>query len=207
VQEHWALYLEEFLACANLSSRSQEHQALAEELALLKEQMAKQAKSFSIRETALNQELGVLREAELTANKRLHDEGQKYTTLLSKVVPLRIEMEELKAEIAANKEKMTTLEERSVAREVLLGKVEAEPTEKIETLENTKAELTIQAEDFEKAKAELLDDVTDAFAAGFEEALAQVVCKHPETDASLFSTANCVIDEQIVPRQSRKDIA
>jgi len=212
VQEKWALYLGEFLARANSSSReaekkSQEHQALAEELALVKEQMAKQAKSFFIRETALNQELDVLREAELTTNKRLHDEGQKYTTLLSKVVPLRVELEELKAENAVNKEKMTTLEERSVDPEVLLGKVEAELTEKTEAFEKAKAELTIQAEDFEKAKAELLDDAADAFVVGFEEALAQVVCKHPEMDASLFLTANCVIDGQIVPRQSRKDIA
>ena len=137
----------------------------------------------------------------------MHDEGQKYTTLLNKVVPLRVELEELKAEIAANKEKMTTLEERSVDREVLLGKVEAKLTEKIEALEKAKVELTVQAEDYEKAKVELLNDVADAFAAGFEEALAQVVCKHPEMDASLFLTTNCVIDGQIVPRQSRKDTA
>ena len=64
-------------------------------------------------------------------------------------------------------------------------------------------ELTVQAEDFEKAKVELLDDVVDAYAAGFEDALAQVVCKDPEMDTSPFATANHIVDGQIVPRHSQ----
>jgi len=36
------------------------------------------------------------------ANKRLHDEGQKYTTLLAKVVPLHAEIATLKDVAAAN---------------------------------------------------------------------------------------------------------
>jgi len=44
---------------------------LEKELALVKEQLANQAESFFIRETALTQELGVLRKAKLEANKKL----------------------------------------------------------------------------------------------------------------------------------------
>jgi len=240
LQESMALNLGEFFARANSSSheaelKTREQQALADELARVKEQLANQAQSFFIRETALTQELGILRKAELKANKRLHDEGQKCTTLLNKVVPLRAEVVELKEEAAANKAKIANLEERSIDQEVHLGKVEAELTEKIEALEKTKEELTeknetlektkeeliekaealvkakkemtAQAEDFEKAKAELLDDVADAYAAGFEDALAQVVCKHPEMDTSPFATANHIVNGQIVPRRPQKDTA
>jgi len=200
-----ALSLGEFFARANSSSheaelKTKEQQALIDELTRVKEQLANQAQSFFIRETALTQKLGVLRKAELEANKRFHDEGQKYTTLLAKVVPLRVEVVGLKEEVAANKAKMANLEECSVTREVHLGEVEAELTEKtealekikeelteqvetlektkeeltekVEALEKTKVELTVQAEDFEKANAELLNDADDAYVVGFEDALA-----------------------------------
>jgi len=45
----------------------------------------------------------------LEANKRLHDEGQKYTTFLTKVLPLRAELVELKEVVEANKAKMASL--------------------------------------------------------------------------------------------------
>ena len=80
-------------------------------------------------------------------------------------------------------------------------------TEKAEALVKAKEEITAQAEDFEKAKAELLDDAVDAYAVGFEDALAQVVCKHPEMDTSPFATANHIVDGQIVPRHPQKETA
>jgi len=57
-----------------------------------------------------------------------------------------------------------------------------------------------QAEGFKKVETELLDDAADNYAAGFEDALSQVVCEHPEMDTSNFATANHVIEGQIVPR-------
>ena len=160
--------------------------------------------------------MDVLRKVELEANKKLHEEGQKYTTLLNKVVPLRAEVVELKEAAEATKAKMVSLEERSVTREVHLGKVETKLIERTETLEKIKEELTEQAENlkktkgeltektekemttqvegFEKAKTELFDDVVDAYAARFEDALTQVVCKHPEMDTSPFATANHIVD-------------
>jgi len=79
--------------------------------------------------------------------------------------------------------------------------VEAELTVKIEALEKAKAELDLQAEAFGKIKTELIDDAADAYAAGFEDALAQVSCKHPEMDVSPFATSNHVVDGQIVSRR------
>jgi len=177
VQENLALSLSEFFVQANtfsheVESKAKEQLALAEELALAKEQHEKQAQGFFIRETALNQELSALRQAKLEANKKLHDKGQEYTTLLGKVVPLRTQVVELQEEAATSKAKRANLEEQSVDREVQLGKVEAKLTAKAEALEKAKEELTLRAEDFEKDKAELLDDVVDAYAAGFEDALA-----------------------------------
>ena len=170
--------------------------------------MVAQAQRFFIQEAALTEALGVVRKAEVEANKRLHDEGQNYTTLLAKVVPLHAEIATLKDATAANQAKITSLDERSVTREVLLGKVEADLAGKNEALGKIKAELAEQAklleerkkelekrtealaqaekekaaltEDFKKAEAKLLTDAAEAYGAGFEDALSQVVCKHPE---------------------------
>ncbi|KAL9277118.1 hypothetical protein ACSQ67_025329 [Phaseolus vulgaris] len=51
----------------------------------------------------------------------------------AKVLPLRVEIAELKVASAANQVKMTNLEECSVTQEVHPGKVEAELAEKDET--------------------------------------------------------------------------
>jgi len=116
---------------------------------------------------------------------------------------------------------MANLEERSVDREVHLGKVEAELIGKTEALRRPRRSSprrmkllrrlrwnsTFKLKTSRKAKAELLDDAADAYAAGFEDALAQVVCKHPEMDTLPFETANHVIDGQIVPWRSQKNTA
>ena len=100
VQKNLALSLGEFFAQANASSHeaeleTKEQLALVEELALVKEQLANQAQGFFIHETALTPELSALRQDELEANNKLHDKGQEYTTLLGKVVPLRVQVVEL----------------------------------------------------------------------------------------------------------------
>jgi len=92
----------------------------------------------------------------------------------------------LEKEVEATKAKMAKLEERATNQEVQLGWVEAE--------------LAQQAEAFMKIEAELIEDVADVYAAGFEDALAQVVYVHPEMDTSPFATSNCVVDGQVVPR-------
>jgi len=112
----------------------------------------------------------------------------------------------LQEEAEANKAKMARLEERATDREVKLGKVEAELTMQFGALEKAKVELTTQDEAFGRAKAELIDDAADAYTAGFEDALAQVACKHPEMDVSPFATSNHIVDGQTVPRRPQKKL-
>jgi len=60
--------------------------------------------------------------------------------------------------------------------------------------------MAAQAEGFKKVETELIDDAANAYAVGFEDALAQVVCKHPKMDTLPFATANHVVEGEIVPR-------
>ena len=172
----------------------------------MKEQLAQQAQVFFNRETALNQESSTLRQVELETNKKLFDKSQEYTTLLAKVVPLRTQVVGLEEETVANKARMVKLEERATEWEVKLGMVEAELTAQTEALEKAKAELTIQVEAFGRVKEELIDDAANTYATGFEDALAQVVCKHLEVDVSPFATSNHIVDGQIVPRRPQKEL-
>jgi len=84
--------------------------------------------------------------------------------------------------------------------------VETELATQTEALERVKAELATQVEAFEKAKTGLIDNVVDAYAVGFEDALAQVACKHPEMDVSPFAMSNGVVDGQIVSRRPQKEL-
>jgi len=83
------------------------------------------------------------------------------------------------------KAKMAKLEERATQQEVQLGRVEGELAQKIEL--------------FNKTEAELIEDVADAYGAGFEDALAQVACVHPEMDLSPFATLKRVVDGHLAP--------
>jgi len=67
-------------------------------------------------------------------------------------------------------------------------------------LGKAEAAFTEQAEAFKKTEVELIDDVAEAYTAGFEDALAQVSCVHPKMDTSPFATSNRVVDGQVVPR-------
>ena len=98
---------------------------------------------------------------------------------------MRTKVVELEEQAEATKAKMAKLEERAVSREVQLGRVEGELAEKTEP--------------FKKAEAELLEDTADAYGGGFEDALAQVACVHPELDLTPFIALKRVVDGQLVP--------
>jgi len=161
-----------------VEAKAKEDLALAEEKR--KDKLAQQARVFATRETALMQELSRLRQSEKDAKKRLFDKGQEYTELESKVLPLRTRVAELEKEVEQTKAEMAKLKERATNQEVQLGRVEGE--------------LTQQAEAFKKTEAELIEDVAKAYAARFEDALAQVARVHPEMDTSPFATSNRVVD-------------
>ena len=166
----------------------------------------------------------MVRKAEVEANKRLHDEGQKYTTLLAKVVPLHAEIAMLKDAAAANQAKMTSLEERSITREVLLGKVKPISLGRRKLLRRSKLNLRSGPNFLRRAKRSLQRELKPSpelkkrrsLKPGFSrsqrrsssptrrrpmvQALSQVACKHPEVDTSFFATANHVVDGEIAPR-------
>jgi len=77
--------------------------------------------------------------------------------------------------------------QRASQREVLLRQVEGELAEKVES--------------FKKVEEELTNDVVDAYDEGFQDAIAQFACVHPEVDLSPFAESKCVVDGQLVLRE------
>jgi len=187
--------LGDFLIASNLAlNRTQEADDLKVRVAKLEEELSTRTKTFTNRETTMYLELASLRQSEKDVNKALHDKGQEAVELEAKILPLRthaVEHEELVAEL---KGKMTKLEERAIQREVLLGQVDGELVEKIESLAET-------IESFKKTKEELTNDAADAYGKGFQDAIAQFACAHPEVDLTPFGESKCVVDGQIVPRE------
>jgi len=130
--------------------------------------------------------LASLHRCEKDLFKQLHAKCREVAKLEARVLPLRIRVFELEKDAEVSKSKIAGLERRSINREVQLGQVEAE--------------LLQQAKRFEKAEAEMTGDVLDTHDAGFEDALAQVACAHPEMDTTPFTVSNRVANGQIVPR-------
>ena len=184
-RERLGLNFGAILALSNaLITRPEARVTLVE--AKAKEETTLLARSFATRDTALKQELVSLCQSKKDLSKRLHDKCQEAVKMEAKILPMRIRVLELEGATKASKAKMARLEEKSINREVQLGRVEAE--------------LLQQAKRFEEGEAELTKDVVDAYDAGFEEALAQVACVHPEMNASPFAASNRVVNGQIVPR-------
>ena len=100
----------------------------------------------------------------------LFDKGQETLQLEAKILPLCNRVIDLEEQAEGAKAKMAKIEERVTQQEVQLGRVEGELAQKIEL--------------FNKIEAALIEDVADAYGAGFEDALAQVACVHPEMDIS-----------------------
>ena len=150
---------------AKLREELDQRQAVVSEVAHLKEEMARLGQHFLRKENALNEELRVVRNAEREANKKLHEQGQEFATLLSRVLPLRVELADLKDTLKEKEEKITTLE-------VLLGKVEGDLATCQQALEEKTEALAAHVEKAKEVEAELLTDGAEAYGAGFEDALA-----------------------------------
>jgi len=116
----------------------------------------------------MNQELSSLRKPEKETKKLLFDKGQEALQLEAKILPLRNKVIHLEEQAEGAKAKMAKLEERVTQQEVQLGCMEGELAQKTEL--------------FAKIEAELIEDATDAYGAGFKDALAQVACVHLEMD-------------------------
>ncbi|KAK7342266.1 hypothetical protein VNO80_25212 [Phaseolus coccineus] len=122
--------LGEFLAASNsLLVKGNVEAELLEETAQLKKELEQkdlQLRQATKRETALNQELGSLRQSEKETKKLLFSKGQEALQLEAKILPLRNKIIELEDQAEGAQAKMTKLEERATDREVQLGKVEEE---------------------------------------------------------------------------------
>jgi len=132
------------------------------------------------------QELASLRQSEKEVKRLLFEKSQEALQSESKILPLSNEVVDLKEKVEEAQAKMAKLEERATKREVQFGQVEGELSQKIELFKQTGEELT--------------NDATDAYGAGFEDAIAQVACVHPEMDLSPFAESKQVVDGQLVPR-------
>jgi len=76
-----------------------------------KEETTLLASAFTTRETALKQELAILRQAENDLSKWLHDKSQEAIELEAKILPLRTRAIELEEAAEATNAKMARLEE------------------------------------------------------------------------------------------------
>jgi len=230
-KESMAYYLRAFLACANSwrdqarakASKLSTLKALEKELASLKEQKQIQERHWARQEDAYKDCLKEAQKAKDAANKRLHEAGKTYAELLGQVVPLCMEIAELKDVAKAFEAKMKKLEGRCVDREVKLGEVEAAlnakteafdllqanfsklQAEKDETLVAKDKEMASQVERYEKAEKELVEDAASAFADGFIEALAQAACANPGIDISSFGPLNHIAEGKIIPLNIPED--
>ena len=59
-------------------------------------------------------------------------------------------------------------------------------------------EMAQKDELLQKTKDQLMSDAADSYAAGFEDAMAQVTCVHPEVDLSQMGLGKAVVDGQLV---------
>jgi len=136
------------------------------------------------RETALYLEVSDLRQTDKETKRLLFEKPQETLSVHVKVLSLRNEVIDLQEKAEESQAKMARLEKRATQHEVRLGQLEGEFVRKDELFNQTKEELT--------------NDVTDSYAIGFEDAMAQVVCAHPEVDLSQTDLSKKIVDGQLV---------
>jgi len=185
--------------------------------------MLMQGLEFSRVENALKDELQSMRKDNKELRKKLHDKLQDAVELESKIVPLREKIVALEEAKKTGAEKMANLENRSVERENLLGKVEQERDKASQELSETAAELARVREEnsgLKKKADELALEVTQVreenngfktkidelqleaaqvLTSGFGAALEKFACRYPDLDLSEFSVYIEVVDGKIVP--------
>jgi len=168
--------------------------------------------------------------AKEAASKRLHEAGQAHAELLGQVVPLCVQIVDLKDAVETSKAQQKKLEDHCVDLKLKLGAAEAALEAKTKACDLLEAmvmafdlleaelraelvkafaakdqELASQAEHFKKAEEELVQDVAGAFADGFAEAVAQAACANPGIDVSSCSPFNEIVEGKIVPLEAHDD--
>ena len=164
---------------------------------------------FSRLENALRDELRSERKSSAELREKLNAKLLEVVELESKLVPQGEKIADLEGALKANKAHMIKLEARSIEREDLLGKVEADRDQKAKELGEKDKELSESAaklaqalEENEKLKKKIeeLDlSAANVLTSGFGAALEQFACAYPDLDLSQFSIFHEVVDGKIVP--------
>ncbi|XP_068503759.1 uncharacterized protein [Phaseolus vulgaris] len=147
-------------------------------------QDAFQIKELKHREIALYLEVSDLRQTDKETKKLLFEKSQEALGAHAKVLTLRTQIIGLQDKAEESQAKMTRIEERSSQQEKQLGQLEEELAHKDELFKQTKEELT--------------NDATDAYVAGFEDAMAQVACVHHGVDLSQTGLSKKIVGGQLV---------
>ncbi|XP_068500662.1 uncharacterized protein [Phaseolus vulgaris] len=134
-------------------------------------------------EDAMSAELRGARKEASDLRQKLHllaqekIELEKTLRLYAKNDDLCIKVDKLKKELASRDEEMAQQKEE---------------------LAKLKEELARKDELFQQTKDELTNDVADSYAAGFEDAMAQVACVHPGVDLSQTGLNKTIANGQLV---------
>lgn len=144
---------------------------------------------FSQLENALRDELRSERRSSTELREKLNVKLLEAVDLESKLVPHREKIANLEGALKANKAYVDKLEAKSIEREDLLGKVEADRDQKAKELSEKNKELSESAaklahalEENEKLKTQIeeLDlNVANVLTSGFGAALEQFACAYP----------------------------
>jgi len=241
-KEGMNFYLGAFLASANTwrdqarakASDLSALQALEKECASLKEEKEILARRWARQEEAYKDSLKVAQKAKEEASKRLHEAGQAHAELLGQVVPLRVQIVDLKDVVETSKAQQKKLEDHCVDRELKLGAaekaleaktktcdlleaenttlraemvkaLEAKDQELVEALAAKDQELASQVEQSKRAEQEVVQDAASAFPDGIAEALAQAACANLGIDISSCNPFNEIVEGKIVPLEAHED--
>ena len=159
-------YMGAFIVCAN-TWRAQAKtkvveastlQALEKENALLKEEKETLARRWGCQEEAYKDSLREAQKSKDAISKRLHEVGQTYAELLGQVVPLCVEIADLKDVAQVSEVRTKKLDDQCVDREQKLGKTEAVLSKTKTALEAKTKEcelLEAKVKDLEKVETEL----------------------------------------------------
>ena len=117
-------YLGAFMACANIwrdqaKAKAKETfalEALEKRCASLEEEKESLARHWARKEEAYKDSLKLAQKAKEEASKRLHEAGKAHAELLGQVVPLRVDIADLKDVVETSKAQQKKLEDHCVDR-------------------------------------------------------------------------------------------
>ena len=164
---------------------------------------------FSRIENATRDELRSERKSSTELCKKLNDKLLEAVELESRLVPQREKIADQEEALKAKEVYVAKLEAKSIEREDLLGKVEADRDQKVRELGEKEKELNEfvaklagALEENEKLKKQIEEmdlNAANVLTSGFGAALEQFACVYPDLDLSQFSICHEVIDGKIVP--------